>query len=79
MNLTRTEFSGLEVSASYRNRMESPSQGNWDISGIWGWENGSTNLVIAAAYSEVEQLLASDMPFASFVNDSRPALQLCLR
>ncbi len=67
--ITRTDFSGLEVSASYRDRMESPNQGNWDISGIWGWENSSTNLVIAAAYSEVEQLVASDMPFASFVND----------
>jgi outer membrane receptor protein involved in Fe transport len=67
---TRTEFTGLEVSASYRDRMESPNQANWDLSGIWGWENGSTNLVIAAAYSEVEQLVASDMPFASFVNDS---------
>jgi outer membrane receptor protein involved in Fe transport len=67
--ITRTDFSGLEVSGSYRDRMESPNQANWDLSGIWGWENGSTNLVIAAAYSEVEQLVASDMPFASFVND----------
>ncbi len=67
--ITRTEFEGLEVSASYRDRMESPRQGNWSLSGIWGWENSSTNLVIAAAYSEVEQLVASDMPFASFVND----------
>jgi len=68
--ITRTDFTGLEISASYRDRMESPNQANWDISGIWGWENASTNLVIAAAYSEVEQLVASDMPFASFVNDS---------
>jgi iron complex outermembrane receptor protein len=68
--ITRTDFVGLEISASYRDRMESPNQANWDLGGIWGWENGSTNLVIAAAYSEVEQLVASDMPFASFVNDS---------
>jgi outer membrane receptor protein involved in Fe transport len=61
---TRTEFEGFEVSASYRDRMESPNQANWDVSGIWGWDNGSTNLVIAAAYSEVEKLVASDMPFA---------------
>ncbi len=47
--ITRTDFTGLEVTGSYRNRMESPSQGNWDLSGIWGWENASTNLVIAAA------------------------------
>jgi outer membrane receptor protein involved in Fe transport len=66
---TRTEFEGFEVSGSYRDRMESPNQANWDVSGIWGWDNGSTNLVVAAAYSEVEQLVASDMPFASFVND----------
>jgi len=68
--ITRTDFTGLEFSGSYRDRMESPNQGNWDLSGIWGWENASTNLVIAAAYSEVEQLVASDMPFASFVDDS---------
>jgi outer membrane receptor protein involved in Fe transport len=68
--ITRTSFEGLELSASYRDRMESPSQANWDLSGIWGWNNGSTNLVVAAAYSEVERLVASDMPFASFVNDS---------
>ncbi len=68
--ITRTDFTGLEVSGSYRDRMESPNQANWDLSGIWGWENASTNLVIAAAYSEVEQLVASDMPFASFVTDS---------
>lgn len=68
--ITRTDFTGLEISASYRDRMESPNQANWDVSGIWGWENASTNLVIAAAYSEVEQLVASDMPFASFANDS---------
>ena len=68
--ITRTAFEGLEVSASYRDRGESPRQANWDLSGIWGWKNSSTNLVIAAAYSEVEQLVASDMPFVSFVNDS---------
>lgn len=67
---TRTRFEGFEVSASYRDRMQSPSQANWDIGGIWGWDSGSTNLVIAAAYSEVEKLIASEMPFASFVNDS---------
>jgi len=62
--ITRTKFEGLEVSASYRDRMESPNQANWDVSGIWGWANDSTNLVVAAAYSEVEKLVASDMPFA---------------
>jgi outer membrane receptor protein involved in Fe transport len=68
--ITRTEFEGLELSASYRDRMESPSQANWDLSGIWGWDNGSTNLVIAAAYSEVEQLIGSEMPFSSYVDDN---------
>jgi len=61
--ITRTRFEGLEVSTSYRNRMDSPSQGNWDVSGIWGWGNDSTNLVVAAAYSEVDKLVASELPF----------------
>ena len=68
--ITRTDFQGFEVSGSYRDRTQSPSQGNWDISGIWGWSNDTTNLVVAGAYSEVEKLVASDMPFASYVNDS---------
>jgi outer membrane receptor protein involved in Fe transport len=68
--ITRTDFEGLELSGSYRDRGESPNQANWDVSGIWGWANASSNLVVAGAYSEVEQLVASDMPFASFVNDS---------
>ena len=67
---TRTDFQGLEVSGSYRDRMQSPSQSNWDISGIWGWANDSTNLVIAAAYSEVEKLRGDQMPFSSYVNDN---------
>jgi len=68
--ITRTDFAGLEISGSYRDRAQSPSQANWDLSGIWGWENESTNFVVAASYAEVEQLVASDMPFASAVNDS---------
>ncbi len=68
--ITRTRFEGLEVGASRRDRMESPDQGSWDISGIWGWANDGTNLVVSAAYSEVDRLVASEMPFASFVNDS---------
>jgi len=56
--ITRTDFEGFEVSGSYRDRTDSPSQANWDISGIWGWASDKSNLVIAAAYSEVEQLSA---------------------
>ena len=63
--ITRTRFEGLELSTSYRDRLESPNQSNWDISGIWGWAGDRSNLVISAAYSEVEQLVASDMPFAA--------------
>ena len=63
--ITRTRFEGLEVSSSYRDRTDSPNQGNWDVSGIWGWAGERSNLVIAAAYSEVEQLVASDVPFAA--------------
>lgn len=62
--ITRTRFKGFEVSTSYRDRMESPNQGNWDISGIYGWGNDKTNLVVAGAYSQVDKLVASDMPFA---------------
>jgi outer membrane receptor protein involved in Fe transport len=63
--ITRTRFEGLELSASYRDRLESPNQGNWDISGIWGWGNDDTNFVVSAAYSQVDQLVASEMPFAA--------------
>ena len=35
--ITRTDFEGFEMSASYRDRTDSASQANWDISGIWGW------------------------------------------
>jgi len=61
--ISRTRFEGLEVSSSYRDRTDSPNQANWDISGIWGWAGERSNLVIAAAYSEVEQLVASELPF----------------
>lgn len=63
--ITRTRFEGLELSGSYRDRMESPRQGNWDISGIWGWGNENTNLVVSAAYSQVDKLTADQMPFAA--------------
>jgi len=68
--ITRTRFEGLELSASYRDRMQSPNQANWDVSGIWGWGNDDTNLVVSAAYSQVDTLVGNEMPFASFVNDS---------
>jgi outer membrane receptor protein involved in Fe transport len=68
--ITRSDFEGFEVSGSYRDRAESPSQANWDVSGIWGWANDTSNLVISAAYTDVEQLVASEMPFARFVNES---------
>jgi iron complex outermembrane receptor protein len=63
--ITRTRFEGLELSASYRDRTDSPNQGNWDVSGIWGWGNDTTNLVVSAAYAQVDKLVASEMPFAA--------------
>ncbi len=54
--ITRTEFNGLEVSSSYRNRWNSPDMAEWDVSGIWGWSNDKTNLVVSGAYSRVEAL-----------------------
>jgi len=59
--ITRTDFDGFEVSASYRDRSGTASQANWDISGIWGWAGERSNLVVAAAYSKVDQLVASDV------------------
>lgn len=69
--ITRTRFEGLELSASYRDRMDAPNQANWDISGIWGWGNDNTNIVISAAYSDVERLVASEMPFAADTSRSQ--------
>jgi outer membrane receptor protein involved in Fe transport len=63
--ISRTRFEGLEVSGSYRDRTDSPNQGNWDISGIWGWAGERSNLVVAAAYSEVEQMVADEVPFTA--------------
>ncbi len=68
--ITRTRFEGLELSGSFRDRMESPNQANWDVSGIWGWADDGTNLVVSAAYSQVDRLRGDEMPFSSFVNDS---------
>lgn len=62
---TRTDFEGLEFSTSFRDRMQSPSQANWDISGIWGWANDSTNLVVAAAYSQVDKLRGDELSFTT--------------
>ena len=59
--ITRTDFEGFEMSASYRDRTDSASQANWDISGIWGWAGERSNLVISGAYSVVDQLIASDV------------------
>ena len=61
--ITRTSFEGLEVQGTYRNRTNSASQANWDMSAIWGWSNGESNLVISGAYSEVEQLVADEVPW----------------
>ena len=59
--ITRTDFEGFEVSGSYRDRTDTASQANWDVSGIWGWSGEKSNLVIAGAYSEVEQLVADQV------------------
>lgn len=61
--ITRTDFEGLELQATYRDRTNSAGQANWDLSGIWGWSNGTSNLVISGAYSEVEQLVADEVPW----------------
>ena len=67
---TRNTFEGIELSSSYRDRAQSPNAPSWDISGLYGWANDTTNVTVAAAFTRVEQLNAADMPFASFVNDS---------
>lgn len=59
--ITRQSVEGLEVQGTYRNRTGSASQADWDISGLWGWTNGDSNLVVAAAYSEVERLPADEV------------------
>ena len=68
--ITRNTFEGIELSSSYRDRGESPNAPSWDVSGIYGWANDTTNVTVAAAFTRIEQLNAADMPFASMVNDS---------
>jgi outer membrane receptor protein involved in Fe transport len=63
--ITRTEFEGLEISGSYRARSDSPSAARWDISGIWGWGNDDSNLVIAAAYSQLDQLVGNEVDWTT--------------
>ena len=68
--ITRKDFDGFEVAGSYRDKTDGASQANWDVSAIWGWSSERSNLVVAGAYSKVDQLVASDVPFSSFVNNS---------
>ncbi|HEY5654865.1 MAG TPA: TonB-dependent receptor, partial [Woeseiaceae bacterium] len=63
--ITRTTFEGLEMSTSYRARTDSPSAASWDISGIWGWADDDSNLVIAAAYSGVDQLVGNEVDWTT--------------
>lgn len=63
--ITRTEFEGLEVSTSYRARTDSPSAASWDVSGIWGWGDDDSNLVIAAAFSGVDQLVGNEVDWTT--------------
>ncbi|MBT8079079.1 MAG: TonB-dependent receptor [Gammaproteobacteria bacterium] len=58
--LTRNDFEGLEIQATYRDRTDGGA-GNYDISGIWGWSGDNSNLVIAAAYGGVEQMVADEV------------------
>lgn len=59
--LTRKDFQGFEVQGSYRDRTDSASQATWDISAMWGWANERANLVVAGAYTDVEQLSADQV------------------
>jgi iron complex outermembrane receptor protein len=63
--ITRTEFEGFEVAGSYRDRTDTASQANWDVSGIWGWAGERSNLVIAGAYSQVERLTADKVDWTT--------------
>lgn len=68
--ITRKEFIGLEIAGSYRDRTDTAKQANWDISGIWGWSNDRSNLVIAAAYSQIDQLAADELDFTAAIPDA---------
>ncbi|MEJ2603903.1 MAG: TonB-dependent receptor [Gammaproteobacteria bacterium] len=63
--LTRKDFEGLEIQTSYRDRTESASQATWDVSALWGWSNDSTNLVVAGAYTDVEQLAGDEVDWTT--------------
>jgi outer membrane receptor protein involved in Fe transport len=68
--ITRKDFEGFEISSSYRDRTDGASQANWDISGIWGLSSDRSNLVIAAAYSQVDQLRAEDVAFTAAIPEA---------
>ena len=60
--ITRSTFEGFEITASHKNMQD--SDGDNDISAIFGHDFGNTNLMISASYSERSELRVADRDWA---------------
>ena len=60
--ITRSTFEGFEVTASHKSIRD--SNGDNDISAIFGHDFGNTNLMISASYSERSELRVADRDWA---------------
>ena len=72
--ITRKNFDGLEVSGSYRARSDSPGAAVWDMSGIWGRSSAKSELVVAVAYSQAEQLAGDEVDWTTEQLDANRAV-----
>jgi len=60
--ITRKNFDGLEMNASYR--YIDGSDGDYDGSVIWGWSGENGNVLISAAYQHLSELKTTERDWA---------------
>ena len=61
--ITKTNFEGFEVSASYRNI--DGSEGDYTGSAVWGWSGDNANVLLTAGVQRRSQLAIPDRSWAS--------------
>lgn len=68
--ITRTNFEGLEVSASYKG-IEA-SDGDYTVSAVYGWQGDNSNLLLSAGWQHRSELGIKDRDWASLPYLSNP-------
>ena len=69
--ITRDDFEGFELSSSYKDI--DGSDGDWNISGIAGWQLDDTNLMVAMEWDHRSELDALERSFTSLPYWVNPA------